>query len=146
MPILNIKRHKKNTQAKILEKITSWQHALLHRLCHCCCCSPVDPAAADGQKDRSLSFVCPIPSTHHMGRCWSTLAISRKLMREEQCARRTKLMRIRSHLPRHVHSSQLTSWRELCNPTTRMQVTNICRYLGNEKSSEICWCKTIGIF
>ena len=28
-PILNIKRHQKNTQAKILEKITSWQHALI---------------------------------------------------------------------------------------------------------------------
>ena len=29
MPFLYIKRQQKNTQAKVLEKIASWQHALL---------------------------------------------------------------------------------------------------------------------
>ena len=29
---LHIKRHKKNTQAKVLEKIASWQHALMSKL------------------------------------------------------------------------------------------------------------------
>ena len=83
-------------------------------------CSPVDPApAADGQKDRSLSFVCPIPSTQrHMGR--STLTISRELMREQGAS--TKLMCVlhcfvQDPMPSCNSKGSCTcctSWREPC--------------------------------
>ena len=95
----------------VSKQLESLKRAVFIQPAMCSCCSPPTAhlltwePAADGQKDRSLSFVCPIPSAHrcHMGRC-ATLAISRKLMREEQCARR--VLRIRFHLPRHEHSSQ----------------------------------------
>ena len=35
-PILNIKRHQKNTQTKIFRKITLWQHALLDNIRNSC--------------------------------------------------------------------------------------------------------------